>query len=836
MQTVIQDLRYGARMLIKSPGFTLVAVLSLALGIGANTSIFSLVNATFLRQLPVVEPQQLQFVFSGTLNSPWGTVSYPNYVDLRDKNKVFDGLAAYGSIIVSLGKGDSPEQINGLIVSGNYFDVLGIRAALGRVLSPEEDKIPNAHTVAVISNRLWQQRFGGRREIIGQELALNGHGFTIIGVTPAGFEGAEILETNDIYVPMMMQALVRPPRGGFSGEMNPDLLQRRGPSWLRMLGRLKNGMTVEQAQAGIATIASQLEQTYPNENRGRVATLFPVSKIDPRGYRPLLSAAVLLMAVVGMVLLIACANVANLLLARASVRRKEIAVRLALGASRARLVRHLLTESLLLALLGGVAGLLLGVWTIELLKATPPPGGIFSFNLDFSLDSRVLLFTLGLSLLTGIIFGLAPALQSSRPDLVPALKDEAHPSGQGQRRFNLRNMLVVSQVALSLILLIGAGLFLRSLRYVQGVDPGFDVNKILTSSLNINLLRYTKPQGREFYRQVVERVESLPSVQQASLARVVPISGGGRVTNFILEGQTGPERGSRSEGTGVSGDDNLRTVGANIVGLKYFQTMGIELMRGRDFYTQDIEGSPGVVIINESFARRFFIDQEPLGKRLRLGGSQSPWIEIIGIARDSKYRTLNEDPTPFIYLPLAQNHETGMTLFVRTAGDPLSVVGTVRREVNALEKNLPLSDLQPLTKLLDSSLYPARMGAILLIIFGLLALLLAGVGLYGVISYAISHRTHEIGVRMALGAQRRDVMVLVLKEGMLLVAAGVVLGLIAAVAITRLLASFLYGVSTTDAITFAAVPAILALVALLACYLPARKATKVDPLVALRYE
>jgi putative ABC transport system permease protein len=395
MQTLMQDIRYGARMLIKSPGLTLIAVLSLALGIGANTSIFSLVNATFLRQLPVVEPQRLIFVFSGTRNSPWGTVSYPNYVDYRDKNTVFDGLATYGSITVSLGKGDSPEQINGLIVSGNYFEVLGIGAAVGRIISPEEDKIPNAHPVAVISHRLWQQRFGERRDIIGQELALNGHRFTIIGVTPAGFEGAAILETNDIYVPMMMQALVRPPRAGFSGELNPDLLQRRGPSWLQMLGRLKQGMTIEQAQAGIAAIASQLEQAYPNENRGRVATLFPVSKIDPRGYRPLLSAAVLLMAVVGMVLLIACANVANLLLARASVRRREMAVRLALGASRARLVRHLLTESLLLALLGGAAGLLLAVWTIELLKATPPPSGMFSFNLDFSLDGRVLILGIG---------------------------------------------------------------------------------------------------------------------------------------------------------------------------------------------------------------------------------------------------------------------------------------------------------------------------------------------------------------------------------------------------------------------------------------------------------
>ncbi|MCI0339299.1 MAG: ABC transporter permease [Acidobacteria bacterium] len=835
MQKVLQDLRYATRMLLKSPGITLIAVLSIALGIGANTAIFSLVNAAFLRQLPVVDPQQLVYVFGGTRNSPWSVVSYPNYVDYRDRNVAFNGLAAFSGVTVSLGSSDTPDMIGGSIVTGNYFDLLGVRAVLGRIISPEDDKVPNAHPVVVISHRLWQQRFGARTEIVGQQLALNGHSFTVIGVTPAGFEGAEILETNDIYVPMMMQAIVRPPRGGFSGEMNPDLLQRRGPSWLRMIGRLKDGMTIDQAQAGFSILAAQLEQTYPNENRERTATLFPVSKIDPRGYRPLLSAAALLMAVVGVVLLIACANVANLLLARASARRREIAVRLALGASRARLVRQLLTESLLLALLGGMAGLLLGVWTVELLKATPPPTGIFSFNLDFSLDSRVLLFTLGLSLLTGIIFGLAPALQTSRPDMVPALKDESQSAVQGRRRFNLRNMLVVAQVALSLLLLIGAGLFLRSLRQMQGIDPGFDAGKILAASLNINLLRYTRPQGREFYRQVVERIESLPGVQSASLARVVPISGGGRVTNFVLEGQTGPERGVRSEGTGVSGDDNLRTVATNVVGLKYFQTMGIAMIRGRDFNAQDDEGTPGVVIINEAFARRHFINQDPLGKRLRLGGSQSPWREIIGIVRDSKYRAISEEPTPFIYQPLAQNHETGMTLFVRAVGDPLSVAGGVRREVNSLEKNLPLSDLQSLTTLLDSSLYPARMGAVLIVVFGLLALLLAGVGLYGVMSYSISQRTREIGVRMALGAQKRDVLFLVLKEGMLLVSIGVILGLIAALAVTHLLAGFLYGISATDAVTFAGIPAVLAVVALCACYLPARRATKVDPMVALRY-
>jgi predicted permease len=817
-------------MLMKRPGVTLIAALSLALGIGANTSIFSIVNAAFLRQLPVTEPSRLMFVFNGRRSSPWMTVSYPNYVDYRDKNEVFSGLAAYGAITVSLTSNERPDQIRGTIVTGNYFDTLGARAALGRVITPEDDRTPNGRPVIVISHRLWQNRFGGAANVVGKEIVLNGNKFTIIGVMPAGFEGAEILERSDLYAPMMMQAMVRPPRGGFSGEMNPDLLSRRGPSWLQMIGRLKPGVSMEQAQAGISTLASQLEKAYPNENEGTIATLFPVSKIDPRAYTPFVTAAALLMSVVGMVLLIACANVANLLLARASARRKEIAVRLAMGASRWRLVRQLLTESVLLALLGGLAGLLIAVWTIDLLKRTPPPIGIFSFNLDFSIDARVLWFTFALSLLTGIIFGLAPALQSSRPDLLPSLKDESYSPVQSRRRFTMRNLLVVAQVALSLVLLIGAGLFLRSLWRIQNTHPGFDADKVLTASLNINLLRYTRQQGRDFYGQAVERVAALPGVESVSLARVVPISGGGRMTSLVIEGQDEQEINRRRD----TGDDGLQVVGANVIGEKYFRTMGVSIPQGRDFTATDDENAPRVVIVNETFARRYFAGQDPLGKRMRLGGSRSPWSEIIGVARDSKYRALSEDPTPFIYVPLAQNHETGMTLHVRTAGDPLGVAAAVRREVNSIEKNLPLTDLQPMSALIGASLYPARMGAVLIGVFGLLALLLAAVGLYGVMSYAVSRRTREIGVRMALGAQARDVLKLVIKEAMTLVVIGMAIGWGLAATLSRFIASFLVGVGAMDAVTFAAIPTVLASVALLASYLPARRAMKVDPMVALR--
>jgi predicted permease len=830
MKTLLQDLRYGVRMLMKRPGLTLVAVLSLALGIGANTSMFSVVNAVFLRQLPVPEPDRLIFVFNGSRNNPWATASYPNYVDYRDRNEVFSGLAAYGVITVSLAQDERPDQVNGTIVTGNYFDVLGARAALGRTISPEDDKTPNAHPVVVLSHRLWQSRFGGSGAVIGQELAVNGNKFTVIGVMPAGFEGAEILEKSDFYTPMMMQAVVRPPRGGFSGEMNPDLLRRRGPSWLQMIGRLKPGVSMEQAQAGMTVIGSQLEQAHPNENRGRIATLFPVSKIDPRGYKPLATAAALLMSVVGIVLLIACANVANLLLARASARRKEIAVRLAMGASRLRLIRQLLTESVLLALLGGSAGLLIAFWTIDLLKTTPPPVGIFSFNLDFSIDGRVLGFTLALSLMTGVVFGLAPALQSSRPDLLPSLKDESYSPVQSRRRFTMRNLLVVAQVAMSLALLIGAGLFLRSLWRIQSVHPGFDADKVLTATLNINLLRYTTQQGRDFYRQAVERVAGLPGVESVSLARVAPISGGMRITDFVIEGQDEQEIYRRRNDE----DNDLQSVGANVVGANYLQTIGVPLSQGRDFTAADVESAPRVVVVNETFARQYFAEQSPLGRRLRIGGPRNPWSEIIGVARDSKYRTLDEAPRPFIYLPVMQNHETGMTLHVRAAGDPLSVAAGVRREISSIEKNLPLTNLQPMSALVSSSLYPARMGAVLIGVFGLLALLLASVGLYGVMSYAVSQRTREIGVRMALGARARDVLRLVVKEAMTMVVIGMAIGWGLAAALSRLISSFLFGVGAMDILTFAAIPILLATVALLASYLPARRAAKVDPLIALR--
>jgi len=822
-------------MLAKKPGFTAIAVLSLALGIGANASIFSIVNSALLKPLPVEEPDQLAYLFSGTRNSPYSSSSYPDYIDYRDNNQVFDGLTAFGSISVSMGNDERAELVNGQIVTGNFFDLLGVQASLGRTFLAEEDQVPNTHPVAVISHSLWQQRFGAQPEVIGHQVNLNGRPFTIIGVTPAGFNGAQALETNDIYIPMMMQQVVRPPRAGFSGDMNPDLLRRRGNRWLQIAGRLKENVTIEQAQSEIATIASRLEQSYPDTNQNRITTLFPVSRIDPVGYPQLMTVATLLLSVVGIVLLISCANVANLLLARAASRRKEIAIRLALGARRSRLISQLLTESAMLSIAGGALGLLLASWIVDILKTAPPPAGIFAFTLDYSLDYRVLLFTFVLSLITGILFGLVPALQASRPDLVPSLKDEAFVPEQSSRRYNLRNILVIAQVALSIVLLIGAGLFLRSLRHTQSVDPGFDADRILTATLNINLLRYTKEQGQSFYRQVTEGVKALPGVESASLARTVPMTGLGRTNSLMIEGHQGLDNPSRSDGSDSANNSPL-LVRTNVVSLNYFRTMGIARLSGRDFNEQDREGAPGVVIVNEAFVRRHFPDEDALGKRLSFNAEQGPWLEIVGIVRDSKYRSLNEMPTPFTYVPLAQNHETGMTLHIRAVGDPTLLAAAARNEIQSLDRNLPVADLRPMTVLIGDSLFAARMGAALLGAFGLLALVLASVGLYGVMSYSVSRRTRELGIRMALGANRKAVIRLVVSQGMKLSLAGTGIGLVISFALTRFLSSFLFGVSASDIATYLSISALLTAVALVACYIPARRATRVDPMVALRYE
>jgi predicted permease len=832
-----QDLWYAVRMLRKSPGFAAAAILTLALGIGANSAIFSLVNATLLQRLPVENRDRLSYLFGG---DNWAIVSYPAYAALRDGARLLDGLAAWGYIEASLNADGETDVVDGVIVTGNFFDVLGLSSSQGRLLSASDDVTPMGHPVAVISHRLWQGRFGGRADIVGHEIRLNGRPFTIVGIAPSAFPGPQLGRMQDIYVPMMMQPLIRPPRAGYSGEMNPDLLKNPDNGWLFQVARRKASVTDDQAAAELSALAVTYVRSRSASAPAPRLTLVPIDVGNPTQRSRLRSVATLLGCVVGAVLLIACANVANLLLSKAAARRREIAIRLALGARRWRIVRQLLTESVLLAMIGGAAGLLLAWLVIEGFEAAPPPVGALPIALDFTLDGRVLLFSFALSMLTGLVFGVAPALQTSRPDLVPALKQDALMPDARARRINLKSALVVAEVALSLMLLIAAGLFIRSLGTVQAIEPGYAVDQLVSTPLNIPLLRYTRAQGREFYRRVIERMEQIPGVQSATVARIAVLTGGGRVTTVAVEGRSDSGNRGQSEGTGV-GTTPGQTAMANVIGPNFFATLGIPLVRGRDFTTADTEITPLVAIVSESMAKQFFPGEDPIGKRFstgysRTGNPRGDWVEIVGVARDSKYARLSEPDRPVVYMPLAQRHETGVTLYVRSSGAPGPVVSQMRREIQAIEPNLPVADTQTMAETIATSLYAPRMGAMLITVFGGLALLLASLGIYGVLAFSIARRTHEIGIRVALGADRRSVTTLVLREGMSLVALGLVIGLGAGFYLSESVRTFLFDVSPRDLTTFAIVPCVLVAVSLIACYVPVRRALRVDPLTALRAE
>ncbi|MGQ0733089.1 MAG: ABC transporter permease [Acidobacteriota bacterium] len=832
VNTMLLDIRYGLRVLRGNPAVTLTAIASLALGIGANTSIFTIVNAALLRPLPVERPGELAYVFTGSRESPWGTTSYPDYLDYRDQNDVFNDLAAYGEIAVSLSADESPELVRGVIASGNYFDVLGVHAVRGRTFSPADDRTLRSHPVVVISYALWMGRFGGAESVVSRDLLINGRPYVVVGVMPPLFRGSNLLENIDLYIPMAMQALVRPPRAGFSGEMDPDLLTQRYAGWLSVIGRLRPGVTFDQAQAGMSAVARQLEQAYPETNRDQIASVYRVSRVDPRAYPMLRNSALLLMGIVGLVLLIATVNVTNLLIARAVARRREMAVRLAIGGSRARLVRQLLTESLLLAVGGAVLGLLGASWALDALAGLVPATGVFAFTLDLPIDGRVLAFTMLVAVLASVLAGLAPALQASRPSLLPALQDAAPLSAAGRTHLRGRAALVVAQVAMSIVLLVLGGLFLRSFWRAQGISPGFAVEELATASLRIDVLRYSRARGQQFYRDVLERVEALPGVRSASVARVVPLAGSSRMTT--LRFSDGIARGADAAAA-TPGADRLPMAQLNVVGLRYFETMGIQLVAGRDFSARDAEGAPGAIVVNETFAATYFAGGRALGQLVRLGRADSPWREVVGIVRDSKYRTLGEAPAPFVFQPVAQQHESGMTLFVRTTRAPQAVVGDLRRALLEVEPNLPVADVQPLSTLVASSLFPARMAARMLTLFALLAATLAAIGLYGVMSFAVSRRTREIGIRLALGAHARDVTALVVGEGAVVVTIGIVLGCAGAAVAARLVSSFLY-VNALDPATFAAVAVGLGGVMVTATYLPARRASNCNPLDALRSE
>ena len=810
-----QDLKYGLRMLVKSPGFSLVAVLSLALGIGANTAIFSLVNALLLRPLPVRDPQALVQVSTTDQRNPGNLpLSHLNFKDLRAQNSSFSDMAAISFNQVNYSHGQESEQIPVQIVTANFFSLLGAEPALGRGFRAEEET--QAIPVTVVSHGFWERSLGSNPNVVGTTIVLNRTPYTVVGVAPKNFTGVFLGGGPSAWLPMTRNAVVL-----------PEWYETRRGLFIFSVARLKPGVTAEQARANLRSLFANLEQAFPVDNKGRSATAVPLleARLNPNGQgaNVLVQQSTVLMIVVGIVLLIACANIANLLLSRASKRRREVAIRLALGAKRMRLVRQLLTESLLLSILGGIAGMALASWTLSAIVAARLP---LPFPVDreaLSLDPTVLAFTAGLALLTGILFGLAPALQASKPDVVPVLKNELIPTATGQRGwrsyFALRQFLVVAQVALSLVALIAAGLFLRELRNAQSIDTGFETRGVLV--MNFNLLRegYTPERGQLFYEQIVEKAAALPAVQGAAIAQVAPLAGGFARSVF-------PE-GADTTTTGRI------LVQVNTVGTGYFQTIGIPILRGRDFTRADTAMSPKVVVVNETMAKQFWKGEEPLGKRFKFFGDQD-FTTVVGVAKDSKYNGVAEDAQNFIYQPMAQNYTPQATLHVRSAGDAASLANAARGAVREIDPSLSVFNVRTLEEQVSTSLQPLMMNVLMLAVFGGLALLLASIGLYGVASYAVTQRTREIGVRMALGAQPSSVLGLVLGHGMVLVGIGLAIGLAAAYAAAGFMRSLVLVVNPHDPATFAITAALLGTVALIASYIPARRATRIDPLIALR--
>jgi predicted permease len=803
MQTLWQDLRYGARMLLKNPGFTLIAVITLALGIGANAAIFNVVNAVLLRPLPFKEPERLIMIRETKLPQfPEFSVSPGNFLDWKSQNTVFERLVAFnGSSFNLIGTGD-PEQLRGQRVTEGFLAMLGAQPELGRDFLPEEDQ-PGRNNVVILSHGLWQRRFGGDPKIINQPITLSGRSYTVIGVMPATFNfgGRE----TELWTPM-----------GFTS----DDAQNHGGHYLSAIGQLKPGATLEQARSEMSAIAGRLAQQYPGPNAGWNVKLMPLLEFIVRSIEP---ALLVLLGAVAFVLLIACANVANLLLARAAGREKEIAIRTALGARRWRIVRQLLTESALLAMAGGVAGLLLAKWGTDLLLKLAPQD-LPRMN-DVSLDGRVLAFTAAVTLLTGMIFGLVPALQVSKPNLTETMKDAGgRGSTEGGRRQFIRGSLVVLEVASALLLLVGAGLLIKSFWRLQQVNPGFNPNNALTMSVALPSRKYPEEnQQSAFFQQLLEKVRTLPGVQAAGASNVIPL-GGDFVLGFVIEG-----RPPLPPGAGQS--TNYYAVSAD-----YFKAMGIPLLRGRVFTEQDTRNTTRVAVISESMAKRMFPNEDPIGKRIHVTNGPTVFREIVGIVGDVKQYGLDQDTTLQTYEPYTQQPFSFMTLIVRTAGDPTNLTSAIRNQVLSVDKEQPISGVRTLEQRVSISIAQQRFSTLLLGVFAAVALALAAVGIYGVLSYAASQRTHEIGIRMALGARNGDVLKMVIGQGMRLALAGVTLGVGAALALTQLMKRLLFGVTAVDPITYAAIALLLTLVALFACWIPARRAAKVDPMIALRFE
>ncbi|HMG76364.1 MAG TPA: ABC transporter permease [Pyrinomonadaceae bacterium] len=866
MNALSQDLRYGLRMMRKAPGVTAIAVLSLALGIGANTALFSIVDSLLLKMLPVKEPERLVLFRSvaprefsvGSYNGSSRTdeagrrimtsFPYQSFQRMREQQSALSEIFAFGNVGLNVTADGQADVASGQAVSGNYFAGLGVQTILGRTLTDADDKAA-ASPAAVISYRYWQQRFGGNQQIVGKQINLNNIAFTIVGVTPAGFEGTmDAGSTQDVTIPIAWEPSMYVDR-------QRSYLNGAGVWWLRLMGRLKPGATAERARAQLenAFLQSVIEHRTARQTEAQSSGGNAVKNLEPQQYprlfldpggqgemnsrRQFAPSLYLLLGIVGMVLLIACANVANLLLSRAASRQKEIALRLALGASRWRLIRQLLTESVLLAAMGGTVGILFALWIKDGLLSVGVWGGRGMRALEPQLDWRVLGFTLALSLLTGLVFGLAPAWRSTKLDLTPTLKDSGRGSSASTRSL-LSSSLVVLQVSLSLLLLIGAGLFVRTLLNLQRVDPGFNTRNLLLFGIQPGLAGYKGDKLVQLYQQLGERLEAVPGVQAVTFSRTTLLSQSMSSRDVYLRRDLSapPDSEGRIKASGEGYIHNVRE--------NFLETMEIPLLAGRTLKPQDDAKAPKVAVVNQTFASKYFPNEDPIGKRFTFDSSKPDEVEIVGLAKDAKYTRQRDDFPPTAYSSWRQelNGMRGATFEVRTTGDPTAAVAAVRQAVREVDANLPLNSVKTQIEQADETLRMERLFAKLMTLFGLLAQQLAAIGLFGVLAYAVSRRTHEIGIRMALGAERGDVLKMILLQGMTLALIGVGLGLAGAYVLTRYLESqlnlqsMLYGVKVNDPLTYGVIAAGLTLVAAVACYIPARRATKVDPLVALRYE